>query len=62
MTKVARAAFETMQFFEVDIPEGTTVEEYMETDDFRKACADLITSSFIDFQIERRYDADGNEI
>lgn len=60
--RTVRAAFETQQFFELDIPEGVTPEKYMDTREFREACADLIQSGFIDFKVEREFDADGNEI
>ena len=62
MTKRTRAAFDTMQFFELAIPAGMTVDQFMETDDFRQRCADLITSGFIDFKHERSFDEDGREV
>ena len=62
MARVTRAAFETQQFFELDIPEGMTTEQFLESDAFLKSCADLILSGNISFQIERRYNAAGEEI
>ena len=61
-SQVVRVAYETMQFFEVDLPEGQTPESYIGTDDFREACADLISSGFIDFQVERKFNAEGEEV
>ncbi len=59
---ISRAAFETMQFFEVEIPEGQTSQSYMETQEFREECADLILSGFIEFQLEREFDVEGTEL
>lgn len=60
--KVVRVAYETMQFFEVDLPEGADPETYCETKDAREHFASLILSGFIDFNLERKFDADRNEL
>lgn len=62
MTKATRAAFETMQFFEMDLPEGMTAEEFMETPEFRDECAEMVKNGLIGFQVERLFDEEGNEI
>lgn len=59
---VARVAYETMQFFEIDIPDGEDPEEYWNTDEAREHFAELIKSGFIEFTVERRYNASGEEI
>ena len=61
-TKVVRAAYETMQFFEVDIPDGYTPEEYMKTGEFRTECMGLIDCEFIEFKLERKFNEDREEI
>lgn len=61
-SNTVRAAYETQQFFELDLPDGMTPEDYMETKDFRDACADLVTCGFIEFKVEREFDAKGSEI
>ncbi len=58
---VTRVAYETMQFFEIDLPEGEDPEEYCNTKEAREHFADLVTSGFIDFQVERLFDAGGQE-
>ncbi len=60
--KVVRVAYETMQFFEVDLPEGADPETYCETKEAREHFASLILSGFIDFTLERKFDADRNEL
>lgn len=59
---IARVAYETMQFFEIDLPAGADPETYCDSNDAREHFADLILSGFIDFQLERRFGADGEEV
>ncbi len=59
---VARVAYETMQFFEVDLPEGADPEAYCDTKEAREHFASLIESGFIDFTLERKLDEDRNEL
>ncbi|WP_299553657.1 hypothetical protein [uncultured Tateyamaria sp.] len=58
---VVRVAYETQQFFEIDLPEGQDPETYCDTDEARAHFADLITSRFIDLKLERAFDEDGKE-
>lgn len=58
---VVRVAYETMQFFEVDLPPGVTPEEYNGSDEMRRTCADHVLTGFIDFTVERLFDEDGKE-
>ena len=60
--KIVRVAYETMQFFEIDLPEGVDPEEYCNTDEAREHFADLVKSGFIDFTLERRFNDKGKEV
>ena len=62
MSKAVRLAADTLQFFEVDIPKDMTPEDFIETDEFRKACADLIISGMIEFRLERLFDTNRNQV
>lgn len=59
---IKRVVYETLQFFEVDLPEGCDPETYHETQEFRDEAASLIQTGFIEFQLERKLDENRNEI
>lgn len=60
--KIARVAYKTMQFFEIDLPEGADPETYCSSNGAREYFADLILSKIIDFKLERRFNEDGEEV
>jgi len=57
----ARVAYETQQFFEIDLPEGADPATYPDTPEGKEHLADLILSGFVGFAVERLYDDNGNE-
>lgn len=59
---IVRVAYETMQFFEIELPNGADPETYCDTIEARTHFVELITSGFISFKLERRFGEDGEEL
>lgn len=59
---IDRVAYETMQFFEIELPDGADPETYCDTPEAREHFAQLILTLQIDMKHERSFDASGNEV
>lgn len=44
---------ETLQFFEIDVPDDTDAESYLDTLECREICADKILSGVTELKLER---------
>ena len=48
-----RVSYETMQFFEMDVPCGMDAETYLDSEQFLLDASDMVRCGLIEFTVER---------